>query len=120
MGDDHYATCERTGERHVARYRGREIARTDNPVVLREFHGRDYPPVIYFPAGDVAMELFERTSTSTHCPIKGDASYFSLAGEGEDGADIAWSYEEPLAGVEAIRGHVAFYPGRIEVAAEQA
>jgi uncharacterized protein (DUF427 family) len=48
----------------------------------------------------------------THCPLKGDASYYSVAEAGNAGLDIVWAYEEPIAGAETLAGLVAFYPDR--------
>jgi uncharacterized protein (DUF427 family) len=71
--------------------------------------------VIYFPPGDVAMALLEPSETRTTCPHKGVARYFSYVGPGGTVADVAWSYEEPKAGAEAIGGHLAFAPGKLAV-----
>ncbi len=83
---------------------GREVARSERAVRLEE---DGYPPVLYIPRGDVRMDLLEPSDTRTHCPFKGDATYFSLAGEGGV-RDLAWSYEEPKPGVGGIAGHLAF------------
>lgn len=116
MADGHHATCEQAGGTYVAKIGGREVAKSQRAVVLREENaGKSYPPVIYFPRDDVAMELFTRTDKSTTCPIKGAASYFSFTKGGEAGGDVAWSYETPIDGVAAIREHIAFYPDRVDV-----
>ena len=57
------------------------------------------------------MERFARTTHSTHCPFKGDASYYSLKGGAEN---AAWSYESPYDEMAAIKGHLAFYPDRVD------
>ncbi|MFX6972985.1 DUF427 domain-containing protein, partial [Acinetobacter baumannii] len=60
------------------------------------------PPVYYIPREDVAMSELEPSPTRTHCPYKGDASYFGT----RDGAakDVAWSYEDPFDHMPAIKG----------------
>lgn len=116
MSQHHHAICERPKTLAVARAGGRELARTGDPVVLREFAAKAYPPVVYFPPADVDMTLLARSDKTSTCPIKGTASYYRLAGD--DGAEIAWTYEEPIAGVEAIGGHLAFYPDRVDVTIE--
>ena len=78
------------------------LADSTNTLELRE-HG--YPPRHYFPREDVRMDLLTISETTTCCPFKGHAVYFSLG----ERRDIAWSYEEPVEGVEAITGRVAFY-----------
>ncbi len=75
----------------------------------------DYPPVIYVPREDIAMEFFDRSDKSTHCPHKGDASYFSLVTKSTVLPNVAWSYEAPKDGMEAIKDHLAFYTNQVEV-----
>ena len=67
-----------------------------------------YDPVIYFPRGDVAMAFLDASDTRTHCPHKGDASYFSIQTKSLTLADAAWSYEDPKSEVAEIAGHIAF------------
>ena len=74
-------------------------------------------PVIYFPREDLAMAFLEPSDKSSHCPYKGDASYFSIVTPSGTLANAAWSYEAPRDDVAAIAGHIAFYPN--EVAIEQ-
>ncbi|MDW3222345.1 MAG: DUF427 domain-containing protein [Paracoccaceae bacterium] len=69
----------------------------------------DYPPVIYFPRGDIAMAFLDRTDKSTHCPHKGDANYFSVVTKSTTLANVVWSYEAPKEAVARIKDHLAFY-----------
>lgn len=78
----------------------------------------DYPPVIYFPRGDIAMAFLDRTEKSTHCPHKGDASYYSVVTKSTTLEDVAWSYEQPKEGVARIKDHLAFYANE-DVTVEQ-
>ena len=72
--------------------------------------GRDiYPSVLYIPQADVSPALKPMTGRSTHCPLKGDASYFSL----DDEEPIAWTYATPLTIAAQLSGHVAFYADRV-------
>ena len=71
----------------------------------------DYAPVIYFPRGDIAMAFLDRTDKTTHCPHKGDASYYSVVTKSTTLADAAWTYEDPKDGVARIKDHLAFYTG---------
>ncbi len=68
----------------------------------------DYPPVIYFPRGDIAMAFLEPSDKTTHCPHKGDASYFSIEAKSGTIADAVWSYEDPRPDVAEIKDHLAF------------
>ncbi|SFT94621.1 DUF427 domain-containing protein [Halomonas saccharevitans] len=83
---------------------GTLIADTTRAIELRE---TGYPPRQYLPRDDVRMDLLTPSETTTHCPFKGDASYFAF-GEYED---VAWSYENPLASIQEIEGRVVFYQG---------
>ena len=110
MKADHIRTRP-AGMRVKATFRGEVIADSGDAVVLEE---GSYPAVFYFPRKDVKMDRLERTSHSTHCPFKGDASYFSLKGGPEN---AVWSYEQPYDEMLAIRGLLAFYPDKVEIAA---
>ena len=72
------------------------------------------PPVIYVPREDVRMARLSVTAQTTHCPYKGDASYFVVSDAGTRRETIAWSYEDPYPAMAAIRGHLAFYPDRVD------
>ena len=78
----------------------------------------DYPPVIYFPRGDIAMAMLDRSDKVTHCPHKGDASHFHIVNRSATLKNAAWSYEDPLKPVAAIKDHLAFYPSE-DVTVEQ-
>ncbi|MEM9342538.1 MAG: DUF427 domain-containing protein [Pseudomonadota bacterium] len=69
-----------------------------------------YPPVIYFPRGDLAMAFLEKSDKVTTCPHKGQATHYSIVTKSTVLTDAAWSYEDPKDGVAEITGHVAFYP----------
>jgi len=93
---------------------GEVLAETRRGLNLRE--GK-YPAVVYIPREDVTMDRLERSELSTHCPFKGDASYFACSSgiEGAPTREIAWSYETPFDQMRAIRGHLAFYEDRVEI-----
>jgi len=61
----------------------------------------------------------ERTDHATYCPYKGDCSYYSIPAGGKKSVNVVWSYQEPFPAVEQIKGHVAFYPDRVDEIAEQ-
>jgi uncharacterized protein (DUF427 family) len=75
-----------------------------------------HPPGWYVPAEDVRMDLLRPTSRQTVCEFKGTARYYTISAGGPERADAAWTYPRPLPGFEAIAGHVAFYPGRVDEA----
>ncbi len=86
---------------------GAVLGESSNALELRE---GDYPPVIYFPRGDIAMAFLDASDKTSHCPHKGDATYFSVVTKSRTLKDAVWSYEHPKEGVEAIKGYLAFYP----------
>ena len=55
------------------------------------------------------MDFMEPTNHRTHCPYKGDASYWTLRVGNRAVENAVWSYEQPLAGMERIKGLLAFY-----------
>jgi uncharacterized protein (DUF427 family) len=89
------------------------IADTKDALSLRE---STYPAVFYVPRKDVDMQLLQRTDKSTHCPYKGDASYYSIPMGGERLINAIWTYEQPFDAVAAIKDHLAFYADRVEIA----
>jgi uncharacterized protein (DUF427 family) len=74
------------------------------------------PPVYYVPESDVRADLLARTPHETVCEFKGQATYFALRLPARTIENLAWSYLEPSAGYEAIRGHLAFYAGLVDEA----
>ena len=69
----------------------------------------DQPYVIYFPREDIAMAFLDQTDHTSHCPKKGDATYFSIVTKSTTLQNAAWSYETPLPAAERLAGHIAFY-----------
>ena len=90
---------------------GAVLAESDRAL---ELHEQGLPVRYYLPREDVRMDLLVPSPTRSHCPFKGDASYFSAPGA----RDAFWSYEQPIEGREDITGLVAPWPGRVEVSAE--
>lgn len=115
-GPDHPIAIQRNPARVVVSVAGRVIADSRNALTLRE---AEYPPVEYIPRKDVDFFQLERTDHATYCPYKGDCSYYSIPGGGKKSVNAVWSYEEPFPAVGQIRGHVAFYPDRVDEIAER-
>lgn len=97
------------------RLNGVVVAESDAALNLVE--GRS-SPVLYIPRSDARWDLFTKTATRSHCPHKGEASYYSLTADGTTKADAVWSYEDPLPTVAAIKDHLAFYPTRVDAIEE--
>ena len=90
----------------VVRAGGAVLGESQNVLELSE---GDSAPVIYFPRGDIAMAFLDRTDHSSHCPHKGDASYYSIVTKSTTLENAAWSYEAPNDAVARIKDHLAFY-----------
>ena len=90
------------------------VASTGDALVLRE---EDYPPVFYVPFKDIYFEFLDRTDTHTHCPYKGDASYWGVTASGNAMKDIMWAYESPYDEMLRIKDHGAFYPNKVRIEA---
>lgn len=110
-GPTHPITVTPNPARIVVTVAGKVVADTTRALTLQE---STYPAVQYIPLADVDRSLLERTSTSTYCPYKGDASYYSIPAGGERSTDAIWVYEQPHDAVREIRDHVAFYPDRVD------
>ena len=114
-GPDHPITVVPNPRRVRVLLGGAVVAETTRALTLTE---AAYPPVQYVPREDARMEHFRPSDRRTHCPYKGDASYFTLAAGGETRPDAVWSYEEPYPAVAAIAGHLAFYSDRVDAIEE--
>jgi uncharacterized protein (DUF427 family) len=113
---DHPISIERNATRVVVSAAGRVVADTRDALTLRE---ADYPAVQYIPREEVDFSQLERTDHATYCPYKGDCSYYSVPAGGEKSVNAVWTYEDPYPAVAQIKGHVAFYPDRVDEIAEQ-
>lgn len=108
---DHPITITPTSGRVQVKLGGRVIADTTRALTLQE---ASYPPVQYIPRADTQMAMLEPTTHKTHCPHKGEASYFSLKAGDKSAENAVWSYETPFPAVAEIAGHLAFYPNRVD------
>jgi uncharacterized protein (DUF427 family) len=110
-GPDHPITVTRNSRRVVVTLGGKTIADTRDALTLQE---ASYPAVQYIPRKDVDMTLLARTDHATHCPYKGEASYFSIPAGGPRSVNAIWTYERAYPSVAAIQDHLAFYPDRVD------
>lgn len=95
------------------RVNGELVADTTAALELRE---ATLPAVQYIPIADVIQDRLTRTDTSTYCPFKGNASYYSVTTSAGDAVDdVIWTYEQPYPAVEKIAGHVAFYSNKADI-----
>lgn len=79
------------------------IAESNDTVSIENNH--------YFPASSIKKEFFRESNTNTHCPWKGEASYYSLEVNGKTNADAAWYYPKTSHAAKPIEGYIAFWKG---------
>jgi uncharacterized protein (DUF427 family) len=89
-------------------WNGTTIADSDETVVVENNH--------YFPRSSVREDVLRESNTSSVCPWKGTASYYSIEVDGEVNPDAAWYYPEPKDAAKEITDHIAFWNG-VEVTA---
>lgn len=109
---EHPITVTPTPGRVVVRVNGEIVADTRAALTLQE---STYPAVQYIPIEHVNRQVLMPSATSTYCPFKGDAGYYSVHMGDVTVDDAVWFYAEPYPAVGEIAGHVAFYPDKAEV-----
>ncbi len=87
----------------TAKWNGAVIAQSDNTQIVEGNH--------YFPRAAVNSDYLKNSDTTSHCPWKGNASYYSLEVSGETNVDAAWYYPSPLERATHIKDHIAFWKG---------
>jgi uncharacterized protein (DUF427 family) len=92
---------------------GVTIADSERAVRVLE---TSHPPTYYVPPEDVRMDLLSPGAGTSVCEWKGRATYHTLTVGNRKVPDVAWSYERPQPGFEAIGSYLAFYPGRVDEA----
>jgi uncharacterized protein (DUF427 family) len=103
-------------DRHVRVVLGGEtIAQSDRALRVLETAS---PPTIYIPREDVREDVLIDAGDDVHtyCEWKGNASYVHAEAGGRRAQRVAWHYPEPKEGFEQLRGHLAFYPRRVDAA----
>ena len=111
-GPDHPITITKNPRRVRVTAGDIVIAETSMALTLKE---AKYPAVQYLPREDANMALLERTDRTTHCPYKGDASYYSVKADGKTLDNAIWTYEMPFPAMAEISGHLAFYPDKVKI-----
>jgi uncharacterized protein (DUF427 family) len=105
----HRITTHPAGVRVRVEHDGVVLAESDRALALEE---TGIPTRYYLPREDVRTDLLEPSATTSHCPFKGDATYFSAPGV----PDAFWVYEDPSEeAAEPVAGMLSPWPGRVEV-----
>jgi uncharacterized protein (DUF427 family) len=110
-GPDHPITITPSRDHVRVMLNGHAVADTKRALVLQE---AAYKPVFYIPRQDARVDLLEKTTHGTHCPYKGEASYYTIKAGDRVAENAIWSYETPYPAMHEIAGHLAFYPDRID------
>ena len=110
-GPDHPIAITPHERRVRVTFGGQTVADTMHALRLQE---ASYPAVLYIPRADARMDLLSKTTNATHCPYKGDASYYSIGAGGKTAENAVWSYETPFSAMAEIREYLAFYPNRVD------
>ncbi|SDO82537.1 Uncharacterized conserved protein, DUF427 family [Nakamurella panacisegetis] len=87
----------------TATWNGAVIAQSDSTEIVEGNH--------YFPLESVKTEYLLASATTSVCPWKGTASYYTLSVGGEQNPDAAWYYPAPKDAAAQIKDHVAFWKG---------
>jgi uncharacterized protein (DUF427 family) len=99
--------------RHVVvRVDGTVVADSHKPTILYE---TGLPPRYYLPPDDVRVDLLTPTGTSTGCPYKGFARYWTLTVDGTEYPDLVWGYDDPLPESAPVKGLMCFYNEKVEL-----
>lgn len=102
--------------RHRVRLELAGVTLADSAAALRVLE-TSHPPTVYVPPGDVRGDLLtESDAGSTWCEFKGAARYLDAVVDGRRFPAVGWTYRDPTPGYEALRDHIAFYPGRADAA----
>jgi uncharacterized protein (DUF427 family) len=102
---------EPTSERVVVELGGEVVATTTSALRVLE---TSHPPTYYLPRTAFADGALVPAAGSSYCEFKGHATYLDLTGGGRTAARAAWTYPDPSPGFEALRDHVALYPGLVD------
>ena len=81
---------------------------------VKLLHETGHLPVYYFPEEDVRVDLLEESDRATHCPFKGDASYWSVRVDDKVAENAVWSYREPIDSAAPLTGLIAFYWNKMD------
>jgi len=112
---EHRVDLLRESRRLRVTFNGTVIADSSDTLRCEE---TGHEPVHYFPAKDVRLDLMQPTEHKTHCPFKGDCSYWTIAVEGPAGrkeaANAVWGYKTPYDEAAPMTGHYAFYKTRVD------
>ncbi len=98
-------TVEASPKRVRVMFNGKTVADSLGAALMRE---KGPVPVYYFPRSDVRTDLLERSDHRTHCPHRGEATFWNLRWGRRYADNAVWSYDDPPPELSAIKGWLAF------------
>ena len=107
---DHEVREQALSGRVLATVDGEIVADSSDVVKVEE---DNHPARYYFARSDVLMDKLERSPTTSECPFKGTATYYSINAAGKRYENAAWSYEEPYDEHQGLKDRLAFYDDKI-------
>ena len=84
-------------------WKGQLLAESDDTIVIENNH--------YFPPSSLNMQFFIKSETTSKCPWKGTANYFTIVANDEENIDAAWYYPTPMEAASEIKDYIAFWRG---------
>ena len=110
MSAEYQIRFEPSRKRVRVEFNGVRVADSARALVVHETR---LPPAYYFPLDDVRMDLMVKTELASHCPFKGDASYWTLKVGDQVAENAVWAYPEPYREAAPLRGYVSFYRNKV-------
>ncbi len=104
----HYMTLTPRQDEYYLSVGETVVGKSKKVIAMHEVAHIILDPVHYFPQKDIAMDMFLQSDKSTFCPLKGEASYYSLKVGDKFFENVAWSYAAPISIAAGIRGLLAF------------
>ena len=115
----HTASFDYPKDHYVVKLGNSVVVDTTSAILVKEVSPKGiYPPILYFPIEDARKEFLVSTDFHTFCPLKGEASYYSLLVDGKTTENVAWHYPKPFEYVKEISGYLSFYPDKVDIVTE--
>ncbi len=114
----HFMVMHKLVGKATAKLGGLVLAESDDVLVVRETGKKEYPPRLYFPESSIAPDSLKTIDRKTFCPIKGEATYFDVAGADVPAPAAAWRYDSTLdfhEDIKLLRGRVSFDTNMVQL-----
>ena len=111
----HYMTVTKSDHHWYASIGNNLLAESSESLYLKEVGHQAYDSVIYFPRNCVNLDVLKKNTKTTTCPLKGSTIYFDFVIEGENLANVAWSYEDTILESSVIKNLIAFDSRKVQI-----